>query len=121
MWIVTIDGACILLGAHIDDFVIACANRQIPDGFRARLLDAFEGTYEGALQQYVREVTRDMYKCTTYLSQTHYAEEILHTSISGMPILALHPCIPTRASTKTTVTRILPQISIDVIVVLSAA
>ena len=76
--IVTI-GACILLGAHIDDFVIACANRQIPNGFRARLLDAFEGTYEGALQQYVREVTRDMYKCTTYLSQTHYAEKILRT------------------------------------------
>jgi len=30
---VTIDGACILLGAHIDDFVIACANRNVLDGF----------------------------------------------------------------------------------------
>ena len=49
MLTVTIDGARILLGAHIDDFVIACANRKILDGFRARLLDAFEGTYEGAL------------------------------------------------------------------------
>jgi len=49
MWTVTIDGARILLGAHIDDFVIACANQHVLDGFRARLLDAFEGTYEGAL------------------------------------------------------------------------
>jgi len=77
MWTVTIDGACILLGAHIDDFVIACANRQVLDGFRARLLDAFEGNYEGALQHYPCEVTRDMDKGTTYLSQTHYAEKIL--------------------------------------------
>jgi len=36
MWTVTIDGARVLLGAHIDDFVIACANRKILDGFRAR-------------------------------------------------------------------------------------
>ena len=66
MWTVTIDGARIILGAHIDDFVIACANQQVPDGFRARLLDAFEGTYEGALQHYLEcEVTRDMEKGTT--------------------------------------------------------
>ena len=45
MWTVTIDVAHILLGANIDDFVIACANRHVFDGFRARLLDAFEGTY----------------------------------------------------------------------------
>ena len=45
-----------------------------------RLLDAFEGTYEGALQHYLGcEVTRDMEKGTTYLSQSHYAEEILRT------------------------------------------
>jgi len=36
MWTVTIDGARILLGAHIDDFVIACANRQVLDSFRAQ-------------------------------------------------------------------------------------
>jgi len=80
MWTFTIDGARILLGAHIDDFVIACANRKILYGFRARLLDAFEGTYEGKLQHYLGcEVTRDMDKGTTYLSQTHYAKEILRT------------------------------------------
>ena len=126
MWTVTIDSARIFLGAHIDDFVIACANQQVLDSFRARLLDAFEGTYEGALQHYLRcEVTRGMDKGTTYQSQTHYAEEmILRThrgTISGMPLLALHPRSPTRASTKTTVTRILPRIFIDVIVALSAA
>jgi len=33
MWTVTIDGTRILLGTHIDDFVIACANRQVFDGF----------------------------------------------------------------------------------------
>jgi len=53
MWTVTIHGARILLGADIHDFVIACANRQVLDGFRARLLDAFEGTCEGALQHYL--------------------------------------------------------------------
>jgi len=41
MWTVTILGAHILLSAHIDDFVIACANRQVLDGFRARLLDVW--------------------------------------------------------------------------------
>ena len=41
MWTVTIDGARILLGAHFDDFVIARANRQVLDGFRARLLERF--------------------------------------------------------------------------------
>ena len=110
------------LWAHIDDFVIACANRQVLDGFRARLLDAFEGTYEGALQHYLGcEVTRDMEKGTTYLSQTHYTEEILRTYNFWNATPRLHPCSPTRASTKTTVTRILPLISIDVIVVLSVA
>jgi len=53
MWTVTIDSARILLWAHIDDFVIACTNRQLLDGFRAHLLDAFEGTHEGALQHYL--------------------------------------------------------------------
>jgi len=45
MWTVTIDSARILLGAHINDFVSACANQQVHDSFRARLLYAFEGTY----------------------------------------------------------------------------
>ena len=47
MWTVMMDSARILLGDHIDDFVIACANRQVLDGFRARLLDAFEDPMRG--------------------------------------------------------------------------
>jgi len=55
-----IDGARILLGPHINDFVITCAHRQVLDGIRARLLDAFEGTYEGdlRLQYYLGGDTR---------------------------------------------------------------
>jgi len=33
MWRVVIDGHRILLDAHIDDFVIACANRLVLDAF----------------------------------------------------------------------------------------
>jgi hypothetical protein len=40
MWRVVIDGHRILLGAHIHDFVIACANRPVLDAFRKRLLEA---------------------------------------------------------------------------------
>jgi len=53
MWTVTIDGARILLGAHIDDFVIAPRQSAVLDTFRARHRDACEGTYEGALQHYL--------------------------------------------------------------------
>jgi len=45
MWRVVIDDHRILLGAHIDDFVIACANLPVLDAFRKRLLEAFEGTH----------------------------------------------------------------------------
>jgi len=53
VWTVRIDGTRNLPGAHIDNFMIACANQQVLDGFRARLLDVFEGTYERALQHYL--------------------------------------------------------------------
>jgi len=45
------NGHRILLGAHIDDFIIACVDRPWPvlDAFRKRLLEAFDGTYEGPL------------------------------------------------------------------------
>ena len=52
-WRVVINGHRILLRAHIDDFVIACANRPFLDAFRKRLLEAFEGTYEGSLEHYL--------------------------------------------------------------------
>ena len=79
-WRVVIDGHQILLGAHIDDFVIACANRPVLDDFRKRPLEAFEGTYEGPLQHYLGcEIARDHITSTTTLSQKHYAEEILRS------------------------------------------
>jgi len=34
MWKVTIDGHRILLGKHIEDFVMACTNQQVLDAFR---------------------------------------------------------------------------------------
>jgi len=53
MWRVVIDAHRILHGTHIDDFVIACANRPVLDAFRTRLLEAFEGTYEDPLEHYL--------------------------------------------------------------------
>jgi len=50
VWRVIIDDHRILFGAHIDDFVIACADRPVLDAFRKHLLETFEGTYEGPLQ-----------------------------------------------------------------------
>jgi len=80
MWKVTIDGHRILLGAHMDDFVLACTNRQVLDAFRKRFLDTFDGTYEGPLEHYLGcEIARDLVAGTAQLSQTHYAEEVLRT------------------------------------------
>ena len=51
MWKVTNDGHRILLGAYFVDFVIAWhvsrppgTNRPVPDAFRKRLLETFDGT-----------------------------------------------------------------------------
>jgi len=78
MWRVVTDGHRILLCAHIDDFVVACANQPILDAFRKRLLEAFEGIYEGPLEHYLGcKIARDPVAGTTTLSQKHYAEEIL--------------------------------------------
>ena len=50
------------------------------DAFRLRLLKAFAGTYEGAVQTYLGcEIERDLTKGTTRLSQTHYSIDILKT------------------------------------------
>ena len=79
MWKVTIDGYRILLGAHIDDFVLG-TNRQVLDAFRERLLDTCDGTYEGPLEHYLGcEIAHDLVAGTTQLSQTHYVEEFFRT------------------------------------------
>ncbi len=80
MWQVTQNGHNIVLAAHIDDFVIACADRPTLDGFRSRLLEVFDGTYEGEIHTYLGcEIMRDLDNGITILSQKHYAEEILRT------------------------------------------
>ena len=78
---VVIDGHRILLVAHIDDFVIACANRPVlSDAFRKRPLEAFEGTKENLVQQYLGcEIARDPVAGTTTLSQNHHAEFFLRS------------------------------------------
>jgi hypothetical protein len=48
MWTVVKQGHVILITAHIDDFIIACDDRQVLDEFRTALLQRFEGTYEGS-------------------------------------------------------------------------
>ena len=63
----------ILLGAHTDDFVLlavlVCANRPVLDAFRKRLLESFEGTYEGPLEHYLGcEVVCDMVGAGTPLA-----------------------------------------------------
>ena len=42
MWGVVMKGKQILLGTHIDDFVIACANHPVLDAFQKRVLETFE-------------------------------------------------------------------------------
>jgi hypothetical protein len=76
----TVNGHDILLAAHIDDFLLACRDRPTLDAFRARLLDHFDGSYEGEIRTYLGcEIERDMVKGLTSLSQKHYAEEVLRT------------------------------------------
>jgi hypothetical protein len=80
MWQVTQNGHNIVLAAHIDDFVIACAHHPTLDNFRLRLLEVFDGTYEDEIHTYLGcEITRDLDSGFTVLSQKHYAEEILRT------------------------------------------
>jgi len=53
MWTVVKEGHVILITAHIDDFIIACADRKGLDGFRTALLECFEGTYESEVHTYL--------------------------------------------------------------------
>ena len=80
MWQVTQNGHNIVLASHIDDFIIVCAHRPTLDSFRSRLLEVFDGTYEGEIHTYLGcEITRDLENGITTLSQKHYAESILRT------------------------------------------
>ena len=82
MYRVVIDGHPILRGAHIDDFVIVCANRPVLDAFWKLLLETFQVTYEGPLKHYLGcEIACDLVTVagSTTLSQKHVRQEILRS------------------------------------------
>jgi len=95
---VTTNGIRILLGAHIDDFVIICASQQALYTFHARLLEAFQGTYVGTLQRYLRWHvirTKVLLVCPRLTTLKRF---YAHT-VSGMQLLASPQCSQTRTST----------------------
>ena len=95
MWTLNVDGHQILIAAHIDDFILACADRGTLDVFRKNLLKAFEGTYEGEVHAYLGcEIERDIQAGWTLLSQRHYAAEVLQTYNFWDCVPALTPMKP---------------------------
>jgi hypothetical protein len=101
MWTVVKEGHVILITAHIDDFIIACADRTVLDEFRTALLQRFEGTYEGEVHTYLGcEIMRELEAGKTLLSQKHYAEDVLRTYDYWDCIPALTPMTPGSRLTK---------------------
>ena len=101
MWTVVKEGHVILITAHIDDFIIACADRTVLDEFRTALLQRFEGTYEGEVHTYLGcEIMRELEAGKTLLSQKHYAEDVLRTYDYWDCIPALTPMTPGSSLTK---------------------
>jgi len=106
MWQVVSVGHNILLGAHIHDVAIACANRPVIDAFRTRLLVAAFDVFRG----YIRwpsttlpgcDIDGDMVAGTTSLSQKHGAKEILRLyGFWDIPPPATHLWNPTLAVQK---------------------
>ena len=45
MWCKEENGDKIIMGSHIDDFIICSTSRQMLDHFRKRLLEKFDGDY----------------------------------------------------------------------------
>ena len=92
MWSVVKDGHVILITAHIDDFIIACADAQTLDEFRKALLQRFDGPYEGEVHTYLGcEILRELQAGMTLVSQNHYAEDVLRTYDFWKCIPALTP------------------------------
>ena len=98
MWTAVKNGHAILITAHIDDLILACADRNTLDEFRCSLLERFEGTYEGEIHSYLGcEVRRDNDKT---LSQRHFAEDVLRTYDMWDCVPALTPMKPGMRLTK---------------------
>jgi hypothetical protein len=101
MWCAKIDGHTLLIAAHIDDFILACVDRNTLDAFRTKLLARFDDTYEGAVHTYLGcEVERDIPAGRTLLSQRHFAEDVLRTFEMWDCIPALTPMKPGTRLTK---------------------
>jgi hypothetical protein len=101
MWCATIGGHTILIAAHIDDFILACSDRDTLDIFRTGLLARFDGTYEGAVHTYLGcEIERDIAAGRTLLSQRHFAEDVLRTFEMWDCVPALTPMRPGTRLTK---------------------
>jgi len=101
MWCAKIDGHTLLITAHIDDFILACSDRDALDAFRTKLLARFDCTYEGAVHTYLGcEVERDIPAGRTLLSQRHFVEDVLRTFDMWDCIPALTPMKPGTRLTK---------------------
>ena len=80
MWCIEKDGQKIIMGSHIDDFIICSTSRDMLDDFRKRLLARFDGTYEGALDHYLGcEIKRDRPQKKAIITQAQYARHILES------------------------------------------
>lgn len=80
MWCIQKDGHKILMGSHIDDFIICSTSREMLDDFRERLLKRFDGTPLGALDHYLGcEIKRDREKKKAIITQANYARHILES------------------------------------------
>lgn len=78
MWYKEDNGERLMVGAHIDDFLIGGTSQSVIDAFRTDLLNRFEGTEEGSLHHYLGcKITRDLLQGVTTLSQAHYTERVL--------------------------------------------
>jgi hypothetical protein len=86
MWCIQKDGHKIIMGSHIDDFIICSTSREMLDDFRKRLIGTdgvggrFDGTYEGPLDHYLGcEIRRDRPKRKAIITQANYARHILES------------------------------------------
>ena len=72
--------ARIIVSAHIDDLLIACADLDVMAKFKADFLSTFEGTDEGPVHEYLGcEVTNDPATGTICLNQRGYIQRVLQT------------------------------------------
>jgi hypothetical protein len=70
-------GRKLVISAHIDDFILACADYAALDTFRQVLLARFDETYEGAVHTYLGcEIESGITAGRTLLSQRHFAEDV---------------------------------------------